>query len=126
MSEQIVATNLDTVFVVSALNREFNLRRIERYLTIVWDSGARPVVLLNKADLCPDAAARAADVESIALGTPVHLLSALEKTGLEAVRAYLARGNHGGVCGLVRCRQVHHHQWARGRGPARAAGARAG
>ncbi len=92
MSEQIVATNLDTVFVVSALNREFNLRRIERYLTIVWDSGARPVILLNKADLCPDAAARAADVESIALGTPVHLLSALEKTGLEAVREYLSRG----------------------------------
>ena len=92
MSEQIVATNLDTVFVVSALNREFNLRRIERYLTIVWDSGARPVVLLNKADLCLDAAAHAADVESIAQGTPVHLLSALAKTGLEAVRAYLARG----------------------------------
>jgi ribosome biogenesis GTPase / thiamine phosphate phosphatase len=92
MSEQIVATNLDTVFVVSALNREFNLRRIERYLTIVWDSGARPVVLLNKADLCLDAAARAADVESVALGASVHLLSALEKTGLEAVRAYLARG----------------------------------
>ena len=86
MSEQIVATNLDTVFVVSALNREYNLRRIERYLTIVWDGGARPVILLNKADLCPDAAARAADVESIALGTPVHLVSALEKTGLAAVR----------------------------------------
>jgi ribosome biogenesis GTPase / thiamine phosphate phosphatase len=92
MSEQIVATNLDTVFVVSALNREFNLRRIERYLTMVWDSGARPIVLLNKSDVCPDAAARAADVESIALGTPVHLLSALEKTGLEAVRSYLAPG----------------------------------
>ena len=92
MTEQIVATNLDTVFVVSALNREFNLRRIERYLTIVWDSGARPVVLLNKADLCPEAAARAAEVESVALGTPVHLLSALEKTGLDAVRAYLVRG----------------------------------
>jgi ribosome biogenesis GTPase len=92
ISEQIIATNLDTVFVVSALNREFNLRRIERYLTIVWESGARPVVLLNKADLCPHAAALAADVENIALGTPVHLLSAPEKTGLEAVRSHLARG----------------------------------
>ena len=92
MSEQTVATNLDTVFVVSALNREFNLRRIERYLTIVWDSGAQPVILLNKADLCPDADARAADVDSIALGTPVHLVSALEKTGLETVREYVARG----------------------------------
>lgn len=92
MSEQIVATNLDTVFVVSALNREFNLRRIERYLTIVRDSGARPVILLNKADLCPDTAARVADVDSIALGTPVHLVSALEKTGLAAVREYVVRG----------------------------------
>jgi ribosome biogenesis GTPase len=91
-SEQIVATNLDTVFVVSALNREFNLRRIERYLTIVWDSGARPVVLLNKADLYPNAAACVADVETVALGAPVHLLSALEQTGLESVRSYLTRG----------------------------------
>jgi ribosome biogenesis GTPase len=92
LSEQIIAANLDTVFVVSSLNREFNLRRMERYLTMVWDSGARPVVLLNKADLCADAAAHAAEVESIALGTPVHLLSALEKVGLETVRDYLARG----------------------------------
>ncbi len=99
MSEQIVATNLDTVFVVSALNREFNLRRIERYLTMVWDSGARPVVLLNKADLCPDAAACAVEVESIALGTPVHLLSALEKTGLETVREYLTRGTTAALVG---------------------------
>jgi ribosome biogenesis GTPase / thiamine phosphate phosphatase len=99
MSEQIVATNLDTVFVVSALNREFNLRRIERYLTIVWDSGARPVVLLNKADLCPDPAAYAAEVENIALGTPVHLLSALETTGLDAVRSYLVRGTTGAFVG---------------------------
>lgn len=92
MTEQIVAANLDTVFVVSALNREFNLRRIERYLTLVWDSGSRPVVLLNKADLCPDALARASQVEGVALGTPVHLMSALERIGLDAVRSYLARG----------------------------------
>ncbi len=92
LSEQIIATNLDTVFVVSSMNREFNLRRMERYLTMVWDSGARPVVLLNKADLCADAAAYAAEVENIAPRTPVHLLSGLQKTGLEAVQDYLARG----------------------------------
>ncbi|HYK48384.1 MAG TPA: ribosome small subunit-dependent GTPase A [Terriglobales bacterium] len=92
LNEQIVAVNLDTVFVVSSLNRELNLRRIERYLTMVWDSGARPVILLNKADLCADAVAGAVEVESIALGMPVHLLSALEKTGLETVQGYLARG----------------------------------
>src|SRR6266853_2075490 len=88
LSEQIIATNLDTVFVVSSMNREFNLRRMERYLTMVWDSGARPVVLLNKADLW----AYAAEVENIAPRTPVHLLSGLQKTGLEAVQDYLARG----------------------------------
>ena len=126
MSEQIIATNLDTVFVVSALNREFNLRRIERYLTIVWDSGARPVVLLNKADLCPDSAARAAEVESIALGAPVHLLSALEKTGVEAGANLFDQRNHGSVCGFVRCRQVHHHQPARRCSSSRATGARTG
>jgi ribosome biogenesis GTPase len=92
LSEQIIATNLDTVFVVSSMNCEFNLRRMERYLTMVWDSGARPVVLLNKADLCADAAAYAAEVENIAPRTPVHLLSGLQKTGLEAVQDYLARG----------------------------------
>src|SRR5438552_5147513 len=91
-SEQIIATNLDTVFVVGSLNREFNVRRIERYLTLVYESGARPVVLLNKADLCLDTSSVVGTVESIALGTPVHLLSALQVTGLEAVRAYLARG----------------------------------
>ena len=92
LSEQIVATNLDTVFVVGALNREFNPRRIERYLAMVWDSGAGPVVLLNKADLCPDAAARLQEVESIVLGVPVHLLSALAGTGLDSLRTCVARG----------------------------------
>ena len=67
LNEQIVAANVDNVFVVSSLNREFNLRRIERYLTLVWDSGAAPVVLLNKTDLCADAAAQASAVGSIAL-----------------------------------------------------------
>jgi ribosome biogenesis GTPase len=91
-SEQIVATNVDIVFIVSSLNHELNLRRIERYLTVVWESGARPVVLLNKADLCADADVRAANVESIALGVSVHSLSAMEGSGLEGVRKYLVRG----------------------------------
>ncbi|PYU11782.1 MAG: ribosome small subunit-dependent GTPase, partial [Acidobacteria bacterium] len=51
-AEQILAANVDTLFLVIALDRDFNLRRIERYLTLVWESGARPVILLNKADLC--------------------------------------------------------------------------
>jgi ribosome biogenesis GTPase len=74
------------------LDRDFNVRRVERYLAAVWESGATPVVLLNKADLCPDAAERASEVEGVGLGTSVHLLSAIDKTGLDLVRAYLAKG----------------------------------
>ena len=91
-SEQIIATNLDIVFIVSSLNREFNLRRTERYLTTILESGARPVVLLNKAELCPTADALATEVEGIALGAPVHLLSAALGNGIETVRAYLKQG----------------------------------
>jgi ribosome biogenesis GTPase len=92
LSEQIVAANVDTVFVVSSLNREFNLRRIERHLTLVWDSGAAPVVLLNKADLCADAGAQASEVGRIAPGIPVLPLSALQGTGVEAVRNHIPQG----------------------------------
>ena len=92
LSEQIVAANVDTVFLVSSLNREFNLRRIERYLTLAWDSGATPVVLLNKADLFADADAAGSNVEHIAPGVPVLLLSALRGTGVESVRNHISRG----------------------------------
>jgi ribosome biogenesis GTPase len=74
--EQIVAANIDTVFLVTALDEHFNLRRIERYLTVAWESGAQPVVVLNKADLHPDPAAALAEVTAIAPGAPVVALSA--------------------------------------------------
>jgi ribosome biogenesis GTPase / thiamine phosphate phosphatase len=94
--EQIVAVNLDAVFVTSAVNRDFNPRRIERYLAVVWESGARPVVLLNKSDLLsPDeAAALALEVESVAPGVPVHLASALDPAhpSLAAILAHVAPG----------------------------------
>jgi ribosome biogenesis GTPase len=90
--EQIIATNLDIVFVVSSLNRDLNLRRIERYLALVWESGAQPVVLLNKSDLCANADMLGADVTGSAPGVPIHLLSAMEGTGIETVRTYLAPG----------------------------------
>lgn len=94
--EQIVAANLDVVFVTSALNRDFNPRRIERYLAIVWESGARPVVLLNKSDLrsADEAAALAFEIESIAPGVPVHLVSAPDPAnpGLAAIRTHLLTG----------------------------------
>lgn len=74
--EQIVAANVDTVFLVTGLDGDFNVRRIERYLTVAWESGARPVVVLNKADLCPDLAGYVADAESVSAGVPVVAVSA--------------------------------------------------
>lgn len=89
---QVVAANVDVVFVVTSLNRDLNPRRLERYLTLAWNSGAAPVVVLAKADLCPDVAGAAAAVAAIAIGLPVHVVSARDGTGLEALRAYLAPG----------------------------------
>jgi ribosome biogenesis GTPase len=91
-TEQIVATNIDTVFLVSSLDSNFNLRRIERYLVLTWESGANPVMLLNKADLCDRVANRIAEVEAIALGVPVLTLSAARQQGLEALQPYLQPG----------------------------------
>jgi ribosome biogenesis GTPase / thiamine phosphate phosphatase len=78
---QVVAANIDIVFIVCGLDLNFNLRRIERYLSLAWESGALPVILLNKADLCTEAEIRKKEVESIAIGTDVHLLSATQKKG---------------------------------------------
>lgn len=91
--EQIVAANINTVFIVNALNKDFNLRRIERYLTLVWESGANPVIVLSKSDLCQELQQRIYEVESIAFGVPVHAISALNKQGLEKLAQYFSNGN---------------------------------
>lgn len=90
--EQIVATNVDTVLLVTALDQNYNLRRIERYLAVAWESGAQPVVVLNKTDLHPAAALVRAEVESIAAPAPVIALSAARGDGLEALEPWLAPG----------------------------------
>jgi ribosome biogenesis GTPase len=92
IDEQIVAANVDVVFLVTGLDGNFNLRRIERYLTEAWSSGAQPVVVLNKADLCDDVAARVKAVESVAPGAPVHAVSAARNEGVDVVQSYLAPG----------------------------------
>ncbi len=92
LREQVVGANLDTVFVVTSLNRDFNLRRIERYLTLVLEGGARPVVLLNKSDLCSDLASFVAELSPVAAGVPVHPLSAREGSGLENLLRYIPHG----------------------------------
>ena len=92
VEEQVVAANVDTVFLVMGLDQDFNLRRLERYLLLAQESGAVPVVLLNKADLCPDAAARANEVASVAGGVPVWVASAAAGEGLDALQPYLRPG----------------------------------
>ncbi|MGB3091934.1 MAG: ribosome small subunit-dependent GTPase A [Candidatus Zixiibacteriota bacterium] len=90
--EQVLATNVDTVFLVCGLDGDFNLRRIERYLTVAWDSGADPVVVLNKSDLCSDVEAYVKKAEACAFGVPIHPVSAAEATGLDALDEYLGVG----------------------------------
>ncbi len=90
--EQVLAANVDTVFLVSGLDGEFNLRRIERYLAVAWDSGATPVVVLNKSDVCPDLEVRLKEVETIASGIPVHPVSAVEKQGLDILHEHMGSG----------------------------------
>ncbi len=90
--EQIVAANIDTVFLVQALNHEFNIRRMERYLVVALESGAAPVVILNKADLSDDADAKKLAVEQIAQGVPVYSISAKLNQGVEQLHTYLDVG----------------------------------
>ena len=71
--QQIVGANIDILFLVTSLNNDFNLRRLERYLLVTWESGARPVILLSKSDLCEDVEEKLAEVESVALGVPVNV-----------------------------------------------------
>jgi ribosome biogenesis GTPase len=86
---QVLAANLDTVFVVSALDGDFNLRRLERYLTLAWESGATPVLVLTKADLCDDPLAALLEVEQVALGVPAHVVSNVTGEGLDELAPYL-------------------------------------
>jgi ribosome biogenesis GTPase / thiamine phosphate phosphatase len=90
--EQIVAANVDTVFIVNSLNDDLNLRRIERYLLLAWESGSNPVIILSKADLVTDLKAKMDQVSAVAIGVPVIAVSVLEGTGIEELQPYLAPG----------------------------------
>jgi ribosome biogenesis GTPase len=89
---QVVAANVDVVFVVCGLDADFNLRRIERYLARIWASGAQPAVILTKADLCPDVGQRAREVERLCPGVQVHVTNALAAEGLGPVRGQIVAG----------------------------------
>lgn len=96
---QLIAANLDVVVLVAGLDGNFNPRRIERALTVAWNSGAAPVVVLSKADLHADVADRLQEVEALAPGVPVLALSAHLGTGIEELRAQLPAGKTGALLG---------------------------
>ncbi len=99
IEDQIIGANLDYLFIVNALNQDFNLRKIERFLVAAWESGAQPVVLLTKADLCEHPESFARQVEDVAPGVPVHFISALLNQGKEDLSEYLRPGITIGVTG---------------------------
>ena len=90
--EQPVAANVDTIFLVSGLDSNFNLRRIERYLTLAWESGSTPVILLNKSDVCSSVEAKIHEVEMVSGLATIHLISALYQQGLSQLEPYLTPG----------------------------------
>jgi len=90
--EQIIAANVDTIFLVQSLNRDLNPRRLERYLALLWESGAEPVVVLSKADLCEDAEPLVEIARDAARGVTVHVTSALKPGGLDVLAPYLGVG----------------------------------
>jgi ribosome biogenesis GTPase / thiamine phosphate phosphatase len=97
--EQVVAANIDVVFLVSGLDHDFNPRRIERYLVTAWESGAAPVIVLNKADLVDDPAAFVADVAGLAAGVPVHAVSAKQPESMAVLRDHLGPGRTAALLG---------------------------
>ena len=90
--EQVVASNIDTLFLCMALNNDYNLRRMERYLSVAWDSGASPVIVLTKSDLCEDVQSRVREIEAIAIGVDILVTTAMDKDGFEKLLPYISEG----------------------------------
>jgi ribosome biogenesis GTPase len=97
--EQIIAANIDKAFIVSGLDDDFNPRRIERYLVLATESGAEPVIVLNKADICDDLLDVLAEVNTFAGGAPVLVTSVKQKEGLEQLAASIGEGKTGTLLG---------------------------
>ena len=98
--EQVVAANIDTVFLVTALDRDFNPRRLERYLVVAWESNAAPVIVLNKADLVENAAPFEEEVRALAPAVPVHAVSAKRPETVDVLREYLGYGKTAALLGM--------------------------
>ena len=90
--EQIVGANIDIVFLVTSLHHDFNVRRIERYLIVAMESGASPVIVLSKADLCDEVEERLAEIQAVAKNVPVHAISVINEDGLKELAPYFRHG----------------------------------
>jgi len=90
--EQIIAANIDVLFICMSLNNNFNLRRLERYIALAWDSMTVPVILLTKSDLCMDIEEKYQEVVNVALGIDILEVSVLTKRGLDDVKGYIKPG----------------------------------
>lgn len=91
-TSQVLAANVETALIVCGLDRDYNPRRIERYLTLVFESGAAPVIVLNKCDLCPETQQRCVEIEALAFGVPVLPVSARSGQGLDGLTPFLCAG----------------------------------
>lgn len=91
--EQILASNIDYVFIVSSLNHDFNIARLERYLTFVYESGANPVFVLTKADIGEDVEEKISELENISFGVPIYKVSVTEPESLEPIKKYFEKEN---------------------------------
>src|SRR6266850_2892089 len=92
IAEQVIGANVDTALLVSALDGDFNPRRVERYLAQCWESGARPVIVLNKADACEDTRANTVEMERVAVGTAVCVVSARTGEDFSELEEFLKPG----------------------------------
>lgn len=86
--EQVVASNIDYAFIVVALNYDFNVRRIERYIAVTWQSGAIPVLVLTKADLCVDLQDKLAELEDVTFGIDIHVIDNISNSGISQLKKY--------------------------------------
>jgi len=91
-SVQTMAANIDTIFICMSLNNDFNLRRLERYISIGWSSGATPVVVLTKADLCEDLEAKIDEVTTVAMGVDILATTSLSEEGYIKLKDYIKPG----------------------------------
>ena len=90
--KQIVGSNIDTVFLVTSLNQDFNPRRVERYLIVAWESGARPIIVLSKSDLCDEVEERTREIKAVVGDVPIHAVSVVKREGLDELARYLKAG----------------------------------